>query len=76
MDGAHASRSKENIYMSSWGSSIGWRPCIMKQRLLVRIPLSPLLCGHVKKRKKKKKKNIYTVGKNIDLLGRWAQPEN
>jgi hypothetical protein len=59
MDGAHASRSKENIYMSSWGSSIGWRPCIMKQRLLVRIPLSPLLCGHVKKRKKKKKKNIY-----------------
>jgi len=25
----------------------------MKQRSLVRIPLSPLLCGHIKKKKKK-----------------------
>ena len=32
------------------------RPCLMKQRLLIRIP-SPLLCGRIKKKKKKKDRN-------------------
>jgi hypothetical protein len=37
--------------MSLRGSLIGWKSCLMKQMLLVRIH-HPLLCGHVKKKKK------------------------
>jgi hypothetical protein len=38
------------------GSSIGCELRLIKRRSLVRIPLSLILCGHVKKKKKKKTK--------------------
>jgi hypothetical protein len=45
-----------DIASFSKGSSIGCELCLIKRRSLVRIPLSLILCEHVKKKKKKKKK--------------------
>jgi hypothetical protein len=47
----------ENLW-SPRGSSIGWGPCLMKQRSLVRI-LPPSCVDMSKKKKKRKEKKIY-----------------
>jgi hypothetical protein len=46
---AHGTLYTINIFLSPRGSSVGWGPCLMKRRSLVRIPLL-LLCEHVKKK--------------------------
>jgi hypothetical protein len=44
------------------GSSIGCELRLIKRRSLVRIPLSLILCGHVKKKKKKDKASSSITG--------------